>query len=65
MLDITKSFAFVRRIASEIAAGRIEAKSIEAMTDDQLAEFDADVYQQYQSERERREELLNEEQEGD
>lgn len=40
-----KMLAFGRRIAEEIAEGRVEASAIKDMTDEQLSEFDAEVFQ--------------------
>lgn len=40
-----KMLAFGRRIAEAIAEGRVEAKAVKDMTDEQLAEFDTSAYQ--------------------
>ena len=45
MEQLHKIFAFGRRIAEAIADGRLEASRVEDMTDEQLAEFDSEVYQ--------------------
>lgn len=44
MPDITKIFALARRVAEAIAEGRVEASAIKDMTDEQLAEYDTEVY---------------------
>lgn len=44
-MDWLKAFEFARRIAEAIADGRLEAKAVKTMTDDELAEFDTEAYQ--------------------
>jgi hypothetical protein len=44
-MDWLKALAFARRIAAEIAEGRLEASAVKDMTDEQLAEFDTAAYQ--------------------
>lgn len=61
MTDLSKMFAFARRIASEIAEGRVEASAIKDMTDEQLAEFDTEMFQALKDAQDRNEALANEE----
>jgi hypothetical protein len=47
MLDPTKMGEVIRRIAEAIANGRIEAREVAGMTDEQLAEYDARLSAEY------------------
>lgn len=60
MSDIFRGFEIARRVAEAIAAGRIEAAAVGDMTDEQLAEFDKDVYAEYLASQKEREDLLAE-----
>lgn len=42
--DVLDILAIVRRYAEAIADGRLNAKRIATMTDDELAEFDTEIY---------------------
>lgn len=44
-MDWIKAIAFARRVAEAIADGRIQAAAVKDMTDEQLAEFDAEAFQ--------------------
>lgn len=57
MPDLIQVFAFARRIAEAIAEGRLEASAVPQMTDEQLAEYDAEVYQGLVAAQERNEDL--------
>lgn len=59
MSDVFRGFELVRRIAEAIADGRVEAAQVSTMTDEQLAEFDTEVYQRYLEVQKEREALLN------
>ncbi len=59
-MDLKTALALVRRYATEIAEGRIEAKKIAAMTDEELAEFDSVVFSQLKAKQEEAERLAAE-----
>jgi hypothetical protein len=42
--SVTEILAIIRRYAEAFADGRIDAKAVPSMTDDQLAEFDTQIY---------------------
>lgn len=58
MSDIFRGFEIARRVAEAIAAGRLEASQVELLTDEQLAEFDKDVYAEYMESQKERDALL-------
>ena len=59
MSDVFRGFELVRRVAEAIADGRVDAAQVSAMTDEQLAEFDTEMYARYLEVQKEREALLS------
>lgn len=59
-MDWLKALAFARRIAAEIAEGRLEASAVKTMTDEELATFDTEAYQALVEAQAENERLANE-----
>ena len=59
-ITITEALALVRRYAVAVAEGRIEAKKLASMTDEELKTIEADAFTAFEAKQKEAEQLARE-----